>query len=83
MLRSVCGASRSWSTWATRFRRLPLPSHVATIQDFPRPTIIKELKAFLGMVNFYRQFLPSIACTLEWSAAMDAAFAGASSHSSQ
>jgi hypothetical protein len=73
---------------------LPLPSHVAAIQDFPRPTIIKELQAFLGMVNFNRQFLPSIACTLqpltdalrggrkgadklEWSAAMDAAFAGA------
>ncbi len=73
---------------------LPLPSHVAAIQDFPRPTIIKELQAFLGMVNFYRRFLPSIARTLrpltdalrggrkgadklEWSAAMDAAFAGA------
>jgi hypothetical protein len=73
---------------------LPLPSHVATIQDFPRPTIIKELQAFLGMVNFYRRFLPSIVRTLrpltdglragkkgadklEWSAALDAAFAGA------
>jgi hypothetical protein len=73
---------------------LPLPSHVAAIQDFPRPSIIKELQAFLGMVNFYRRFLPSIARTLrpltdalrggrkgadrlEWSAAMDAAFAAA------
>jgi hypothetical protein len=58
------------------------------------PTIIKELQAFLRMVNFYKRFLPSIASTLwpltdglrsgrkwsdklEWSAAMDAAFAGA------
>jgi hypothetical protein len=73
---------------------LPLPSHVATIQEFPRPTIIKELQAFLRMVNFYKRFLPCIASTLwpltdglrggrkwsdklEWSAAMDAAFAGA------
>ncbi len=40
---------------------LPLPSHVAAIEDFPRPTIIKELQAFLGMVNFYRRLLPSIA----------------------
>ncbi len=73
---------------------LPLPSHVAAIQEFPRPSIIKELQAFLGMVNFYMRFLPSIAHTLrpltdalrggrkgadrlEWSAAMDAAFAGA------
>jgi hypothetical protein len=31
---------------------LPLPSHVAAIQDFPSPFIIKELQAFLGMVNF-------------------------------
>jgi hypothetical protein len=31
---------------------LPLPSHVAAIQDFPHPSIIKELQAFLGMVNF-------------------------------
>jgi hypothetical protein len=67
---------------------------IAPIQDYHRPTIIKELQAFLGMVNFYRRFLPSIARTLrpltdslrggrkgadklEWSAAMDAAFAGA------
>jgi hypothetical protein len=73
---------------------LPLPSHVAANQDFPRPTIIKELQAFLGMVNFYRRYLPSIARMLrpltdglrggkkgadklEWSAALDAAFAGA------
>ncbi len=73
---------------------LPLPSHVAAIQEFPCPSIIKELEAFLGMVNFYRRFLPSIARTLqpltdalsgsrkgadrlEWSAAMDVAFAAA------
>jgi hypothetical protein len=43
---------------------LPLPSHVAAVQDFPRPTIIKELQAFLGMVNFYRWFLPIIARTV-------------------
>ena len=44
---------------------LPLPSHVAAIQEFPCSTIIKELQAFLGMVNFYRRFLPSIARTLQ------------------
>jgi hypothetical protein len=78
---------------------LPLPSHVATIQEFPRPTII-ELQAFLGIVNFLRRFLPSIACTLrpltdglrcgrkgadklEWSAAMDAAMQERNRPSSQ
>jgi hypothetical protein len=70
---------------------------VAAIQEFPQfphPTIIKELQAFLGMVNFFRRLLPRITRTLrpltdglrgskkwsdkmEWSAAMDAAFAGA------
>ena len=42
----------------------PLPSHVAAVQDFPRPENVKELQAFLGMVNFYRRFLPAIAKTL-------------------
>ena len=39
---------------------LPLPSHVAAIQDFPRPSIIKELQAFLGMVNFYGDSCPTL-----------------------
>jgi cleavage and polyadenylation specificity factor subunit 1 len=38
---------------------LPLPSHVAAIQDFPRPIIIKELQAFLVMVNFYNGSCPA------------------------
>jgi hypothetical protein len=45
-------------------RVLPLPSHLAAIQDFPRPYTVKELQSFLGMVNFYRRFLPGVACTL-------------------
>ncbi len=44
---------------------LPLPSHVAAIQGFPRPTIIKELQAFLGMVNFYRHAAATDGC-LAW-----------------
>jgi hypothetical protein len=43
----------------------PLPSHVAAVQDFPRPETVKELQAFLGMVNFYRRFLPAVAKTLK------------------
>jgi hypothetical protein len=43
----------------------PLPSHVAAVQDFPRPVTVRELQAFLGMVNFYRRFLPAIARTLK------------------
>ncbi len=40
---------------------LSLPSHAAAIQELPHPTIIKKLQPFLGMINFYRRFLPSIA----------------------
>jgi hypothetical protein len=37
---------------------------VDTVDKFPKPTCIKELQASLGLVNFYRKFLPAIAHTL-------------------
>lgn len=38
------------------------PQHrVTAIVAFPKPAIIKELRQFLGMVNFYRRFLPHAA----------------------
>jgi hypothetical protein len=43
----------------------PLPKHVTAIQEFPAPTTIKQLQQFIGMVNFYRRFLPRIAATLQ------------------
>jgi hypothetical protein len=66
----------------------PLPKHIEAVQDFAQPTDIKALQRFLGMVNFYRRFLPSIARTLQpltdllrgnpkvlvWSPAASAAF---------
>jgi hypothetical protein len=42
----------------------PLMDHVAAVRKFPPPNTIKELQTFLGMVNFYRRFLPSAARTL-------------------
>jgi hypothetical protein len=42
----------------------PLPAYVDTVDKFPKPTCIKELQASLGLVNFYRKFLPAIAHTL-------------------
>lgn len=39
----------------------PLPEKVAAIRDFVRPTKAKELRRFLGMVNFYRICLPDTA----------------------
>lgn len=39
----------------------PLESKVQAILDFPFPATIKELRRFLGMINFYRKFLPKAA----------------------
>lgn len=39
----------------------PKPSKVQAILDFPKPSIAKELKRFLGTINFYRRFIPHAA----------------------
>jgi RNase H-like domain found in reverse transcriptase/Reverse transcriptase (RNA-dependent DNA polymerase)/Integrase core domain/Integrase zinc binding domain len=69
----------------------PLGSHVEALAAFPQPTSVKELQRFLGIINFYRRFLPGIAGTLQpltdalrgdsksfqWSPLMAAAFQAA------
>lgn len=39
----------------------PLPEKVKAIQEYPLPKNAKELRRFLGMINFYRKFLPGAA----------------------
>lgn len=39
----------------------PLESKVQAIQEYPVPKTIKELRRFLGMLNFYRRFVPNAA----------------------
>jgi len=39
----------------------PLPDRVTAIQEFPRPTSTRKLREFLGLVNFYRRFVPHCA----------------------
>lgn len=39
----------------------PPEDKVMAINAFPKPTSIKQLRAFLGMVNFYRRLLPATA----------------------
>lgn len=39
----------------------PSPSKVAAISDFPLPDTMRKLRQFLGMVNFFRRFLPNCA----------------------
>jgi cleavage and polyadenylation specificity factor subunit 1 len=67
---------------------LPLNSHITAIQDYPTPTTIKQLQRFLGLINFYRRFLPHAAAvlrpltdslkgnpkSLQWTPQLDSAF---------
>uniref|UniRef100_A0A5S6QQM2 RNA-directed DNA polymerase n=2 Tax=Trichuris muris TaxID=70415 RepID=A0A5S6QQM2_TRIMR len=43
----------------------PSPDKVDALQNFPRPTTVKQLRQFLGMVNFYRRFIPNLALLLK------------------
>ena len=43
----------------------PLGKHVEAVENFPAPTCIKSLQRYLGLINFYRRFLPAIAATLK------------------
>ena len=66
----------------------PLPEKVDAVRRFERPRTVKSLQRFLGLVNFYRRFLPNIAATmrpltdalagaprqLQWTDGMSAAF---------
>ncbi|KAI5721773.1 hypothetical protein M8J77_025546 [Diaphorina citri] len=40
---------------------LPLETKVDAIKDFPLPRTVHELRKFLGMINFYRRFIPHLA----------------------
>jgi len=42
----------------------PLPSGVEAVAAYPRPTTVKELQGLLGLVNFYRRFIPAAAQVL-------------------
>jgi hypothetical protein len=43
----------------------PMEKHVKALADFPPPSDLKDLQRFLGLINFYRRFLPGIAGTLQ------------------
>jgi hypothetical protein len=43
----------------------PLASHVEAIRDFQPPEDKQGLQIFLGLVNFYRRFLPGAASVLK------------------
>ena len=43
---------------------MPLPEKVDAITQFKQPTTVKGLQEFVGMVNFYRRFIPGAAQTM-------------------
>jgi Reverse transcriptase (RNA-dependent DNA polymerase) len=43
----------------------PLLDRVAAVKDFPRPSNVVELQAFLGLFNYYRRFVPAAAKLLK------------------
>ena len=43
----------------------PLPDKVNAIRSFPRPTAVKQLQEYFGMVNFYHRFVPSAAALMQ------------------
>jgi hypothetical protein len=42
----------------------PLPEHMAAITTFPPPATVRQLQAFLGIINFYCRFVPGAASIL-------------------
>ena len=43
----------------------PMPERTRGVLNAPEPTTIPELRSYLGMVNYYARFLPSLATVLE------------------
>ena len=42
----------------------PIESKVRAMQEAPAPTNVKELQAFLGMLNYYACYLPNLSTVL-------------------
>jgi cleavage and polyadenylation specificity factor subunit 1 len=42
----------------------PVQSHVEAVKSFPQPADLKQLQRFLGLLNYYRRFVPGLAKTL-------------------
>ena len=39
----------------------PIISRVQSIEKYPQPKTVKQLQTYLGMINFYRRFMPAAA----------------------
>ena len=43
----------------------PMEKNVKAVLEAPEPTNISELKSFLGMINYYQNYLPALATVVE------------------
>ena len=43
----------------------PSPKHTAAVRDYPRPKSKEDISKFLGLLNFFRSFLPEAAGVLQ------------------
>ena len=41
------------------------PEKIAAIERAPRPQNVTQLRSFLGLLNYYRKFLPNLAATIQ------------------
>ena len=39
---------------------LPDSDKISAITNFPRPIVKKDMRSFLGFINFYRKFVPNL-----------------------
>ena len=49
----------------TKHGATPLPSKATAIREFSRPSTVKGLQEFVGMVNFYHRFVPAAASIMQ------------------
>jgi cleavage and polyadenylation specificity factor subunit 1 len=43
----------------------PRPTKIDAIKDFARPSTVKDLQRFLGMINYYHRFIPRCASIMQ------------------
>ena len=43
----------------------PSPKHTAAVRDYPAPRLKEEISRFLGLLNFFRSYLPNAALLLQ------------------
>jgi len=37
------------------------PKKIAIVQNYPRPKRVKDVRAFLGLTNYFRKYIPNYA----------------------